>query len=158
MKDAYDTRFGIKGTWDIVWCSKCLLTQLGSSPSLDKIEVLYQDYYNFGGSKDRIYTRARSAFYQSFICHMWTCFDGDISFHQMKGSGRLLDIGCNEGRGLMIYRNNGFEVEGLELNEKAAAEGMKAGFRVYTEPVEQSEWEENLSRRLRGVNIVEMIC
>jgi len=43
------------------------------------------------------------------------------------------------------------------LNEQAIAEAMKAGFRVYTEPVEQFELEENLSRRLCGVHRMEMM-
>jgi len=49
---------------------------------------------------------------------------------------------------LKLIQKNGFEAEGLELNEQAVAEAMKPGFRVYIEPVEQFEWEENLSRRL----------
>ena len=42
--------------------------------------------------------------------------EGDFSFHRPKGTGRLVDIGCNEGRGLKIYSRNGFQAEGLELN------------------------------------------
>jgi hypothetical protein len=33
----------------------------------------------------------------------------------------LLDVGCNEGRGLSLCADNGFQAEGLELNEAAAA-------------------------------------
>ena len=51
--------------------------------------------------------------------------DGDISFYSKHGKGRLLDIGCNEGRGLPIYKTNGFVVEGLEVNELAAAKARK---------------------------------
>ena len=53
-----------------------------------------------------------------------------------RGNGRLLDIGCNEGRGLQIYARNGFQVEGLELNETAAAVAREAGFTVYTDALE----------------------
>ena len=44
-----------------------------------------------------------------------------MGFHGRRGTGRLLDVGCNEGRGLSLYADNGFQVEGLELNELAAA-------------------------------------
>jgi cyclopropane fatty-acyl-phospholipid synthase-like methyltransferase len=54
----------------------------------------------------------------------------------------LLEIGCNEGRGLRIYKKNGFEVEGLEINERAASEARKGGFKVYTEPLEDFQPEE----------------
>ena len=62
--------------------------------------------------------------------------DGDICFHSRRGSGRLLDIGCNEGQGLQIYKQNGFMAEGLELNERTAAEARKRGFRVFTDSLE----------------------
>jgi SAM-dependent methyltransferase len=47
------------------------------------------------------------------------------------GSGALLDIGCNEGRGLEFYQNNGFHVTGLELNSRAADVARKKGFEVH---------------------------
>ena len=59
--------------------------------------------------------------------------DGDISFHHEKGQGRLLDIGCNEGRGLEIYKANGYTTEGLELNKEAATVARSKGFQVHTE-------------------------
>lgn len=58
--------------------------------------------------------------------------DGDISFHGRRGHGRLLDIGCNQGRGLKIYASNGYQVEGLELNETAAAVARESGLSVHT--------------------------
>ena len=68
--------------------------------------------------------------------------DGDISFHSHRGQGRLLDVGCNEGRGLVIYQRNGFDPEGLELNEKAAQDARLAGFTVHTETLEEFQPEE----------------
>jgi len=57
--------------------------------------------------------------------------DGDVSFHSYRGEGRLLDTGCNEGRGLIFYRKNGFNVEGLELNGVAAKSARSLGFIVH---------------------------
>jgi SAM-dependent methyltransferase len=74
----------------------------------------------------------RERFLFSLLYRIWAGLDGDISFHLRSGRGRLLDIGCNEGRGLKIYAENGFEVEGLELNENAAAVARAAGFTVET--------------------------
>jgi len=61
----------------------------------------------------------------------WLLIDGDISFHQSKGQGRLLDIGCNEGRGLQFYKNNGFEPDGIELNSNATKCAREKGFNVH---------------------------
>jgi len=51
-------------------------------------------------------------------------------------------IGCNEGRGLQIHRANGFEAEGLELNEVAAEEARAKGLTVYAEAVEDFQPEQ----------------
>ena len=45
-------------------------------------------------------------------------------------------VGCNEGRGLFFYKENGFDVEGLELNEKAATSAQASGFLVHTQPLD----------------------
>jgi 2-polyprenyl-3-methyl-5-hydroxy-6-metoxy-1,4-benzoquinol methylase len=105
-------------------------------PSQSELKNLYETYYNFGGENDTAYPRIREYFFLSPLYRFWLSIDGDICFHLKRGRGRLLDVGCNEGRGLRIYKNNGFEVEGLELNERAAAEAQKRGFRVHTELLE----------------------
>lgn len=127
-----DTRFGTRGTYEIDRCVHCGLEQTFPVPSLAALKELYESEYNFGGEKNTRYTRLRERFLFSFFYRLWIRLDGDISFHRCCGSGRLLDIGCNEGRGLRIYRRNGFAVEGLELNQAAAAVAREAGFEVHT--------------------------
>jgi SAM-dependent methyltransferase len=102
----------------------------------DDLKKLYETYYNFGGERGTTYTRLREWFFSCRLYRIWLALDGDGSFHTRKGSGRLLDIGCNEGRGLQIYRRNGFRPEGLELNARAAEVARAAGFTVYETPLE----------------------
>lgn len=135
-KAIYDTRFGLDKIFDIGRCINCGVTVTFPSPSFEDLKTLYETYYNFGSKEETIYTRLREHLFASPLYRFWLAIDGDIAFHNIKGSGRLLDIGCNEGRGLNLYRQNGFDAEGLELNELAAAEGKKKGFKVYTNPVE----------------------
>jgi len=132
----FDTRFGIAGKYDVRRCLDCELEQLSPIPDPASLKALYESHYNFGGETNTLYTRLRERFFRSFVYRLWIWIDGDISFHLRKGSGRLLDIGCNEGRGLRIYARNGFHVEGLELNETAAAVARQAGFEVYTQLLE----------------------
>jgi len=106
-------------------------------PSLAELKELYETHYNFGGERDTLYTRWRERFLFSRLYLLWTWFDGDGAFYQRRGSGRLLDIGCNEGRGLRIYARNGFQAEGLDLNETAAVVARKAGLIVHTCVVEE---------------------
>jgi SAM-dependent methyltransferase len=113
------------------------LEQIFPVPSPARLKGIYESHYNFGGEKNTLYTRLRERFLFSFLNRIWVRVDGDISFHLLRGTGRLLDIGCNEGRNLRIYARNGFQAEGLELNETAAAEARKAGFGVHTCALEE---------------------
>ncbi len=127
-----DTRFGVPGSYDIYRCAHCGLEETLPKPSASELKRLYETYYNFGGETGTRYTRWREHFFFSFLNRLWSRLDGDISFYQRPGAGRLLDIGCNEGRGLRIYARNGFQVEGLELNATAAAVARSMGFDVHT--------------------------
>lgn len=126
-----DTRFGVPGSYAIFRCSACGLEQIYPRPLPDDLKRLYEAYYNFGGERGTKYTRWRESFFSSWPYRWWLAVDGDGSFHARKGSGRLLDIGCNEGRGLKIYGRNGFHPEGLELNPRAAEVARAAGFTVH---------------------------
>jgi len=130
--DLFDTRFGLTGRYEARRCAQCSLEQIFPLPTPEQLKCIYESHYNFGGEKNTLYTRFRERFLFSFVNRFWAWIDGDISFQLRRGSGRLLDIGCNEGRNLRIYANNGFQAVGLELNENAAAEARKAGFAVHT--------------------------
>ena len=137
LQNLFDTRFGIEEVWDIYLCEDCEIKQTVPLPSSKELKDLYETYYNFGGEKGTIYTSFREYFISSVLYRFWLIADGDISYHNQKGHGRLLDVGCNEGRGLKIYQQNGYTAEGLELNETAAAEARKAGVRIYADPLEE---------------------
>lgn len=137
-----DNRFGCEGEYCIAKCPKCRLLQTIPVPDAEKLKQMYEDYYNFGGERETIYTKFRHIFFNSIAYRSWIAIDGDISFHARKGQGRLLDVGCNEGRGLEIYKRNGFNPEGLELSERAAQNARIAGFIVHTKPFEEFQPEE----------------
>ena len=142
LRGLTDNRFGSEGEYCIAKCFNCGLLQTIPAPDAERLKQLYETYYNFGGEKGTIYTKVREVFFSSIAYRSWMVIDGDISFHSRKGRGHLLNIGCNEGRGLVICRHNGFAPEGLELNERAAGEARAKGFTVYTEAVENFQPEE----------------
>lgn len=131
-----DNRFGTPGVYSIRECHGCGLAMTAPRPNGAELKQLYEAHYNYGGESGTAYTKWRERFLFSRFYRWLLLLDGDISFHGERGSGRLIDIGCNEGRGLMLYRRNGFEPEGLELNEVAAAAARSLGFRVHTMPLE----------------------
>ena len=126
-----DTRFGVPGAFTIARCAACGLEQTLPRPSQAALIALYENHYNFTGSTGRSYLRLRRLLHSPALYRLWLALDGDISFHRRRGAGRLLDVGCNEGRGLAFYRANGFDAEGLEANPVAAAAARRAGFTVH---------------------------
>lgn len=126
-----DTRFGSPGEWTILRCASCGLEQTAPRPTGPQLKTLYETYYNYGGESGTAYTGWREKLLMSSLYRAFLKLDGDVSFHAEPGSGRLLDIGCNEGRGLVLYRRNGFKPEGLELNSRAAEVARRRGFMVY---------------------------
>jgi len=128
----FDTRFGIEGSFEVRRCRQCGLEQIYPVPSPARLKDLYERFYNFSGERGTVYTTLREWFFSSVLYRLWIRLDEDISFHTRVGRGRLLDIGCNEGRTLKNYARNGFQAEGTELNEIAAAVAREAGFTVFT--------------------------
>lgn len=126
-----DLRFGSPGTWHIVRCGACGLEQTAPRPTGTELKTLYETYYNYGGEKGTRYTGWRDRFFASPLYRLILRIDGDMSFHEERGSGRLLDVGCNEGRNLVFYRRAGFTPEGLELNAVAAEAARRRGFMVH---------------------------
>lgn len=135
MSGIFDTRFGVPGEYSFAACGACGLEQLSPRPSQEELDRLYASHYNFGGERGTAYTSLRRRFHDSRLYRLWNRIDGDVFFHGRKGSGRLLDIGCNEGRGLLVYRGNGWEAEGLEPNADAAATARRRGFAVHAVPL-----------------------
>jgi SAM-dependent methyltransferase len=131
-----DDRFGTPGTYEIIRCARCGLEQTWPRPAPAELKALYEKYYNAGGEPGGAYESLRERFLASGAYRLWLRWDGDMSFHLRRGRGRLLDLGCNEGRGLNLYAANGFAAEGLEVNEKAAALARRRGFTVHTGTLE----------------------
>ncbi len=132
----WDTRFGIKQEYQVCACAGCGLEQTIPMPNQAEMNKLYEQFYNFSGERNTRYTKIRERFVNSFLYRFWLAIDGDISFHSVNGSGNLLDVGCNEGRGLGFYRSHGFAAEGLELNSKAAEVARGKGFTVHCNTLE----------------------
>lgn len=130
-----DTRFDSPGVWTILGCTSCGLEQTSPRPTGPELKTLYETYYNYGGESGTAYTGWRERLFLSPAYRWFLALDGDVSFHTQHGSGRLLDVGCNEGRGLVLYRQNGFTAEGLELNSRAADVARRRGFRVYEDDI-----------------------
>lgn len=129
--DLFDTRFGIDRRLDARRCVDCGWAMSDPVPSAEELTELYKDHYNFAGAKTGRYDDLRDKFFASPAYGLWTKIDSDISFHTRRGRGRLLEIGCNEGRNLGFYQRSGFTAEGQEINPAAVEVARSRGFTVH---------------------------
>jgi len=123
------------GSYEVHRCSECGLEQTWPVPSLADLKTLYEAQYNFGGETGTLYTRWRERFLMSFLYVLWIRLDGDISFHSRDGSGRLLDVGCNEGRGLRSMQGTDFR-----QRDWSSTAGRNAGKGCRVQRVYLSTW------------------
>jgi SAM-dependent methyltransferase len=137
LEQVFDTRFGLPGAYTIHGCRRCGLEHTLPRPEQDELNRLYEEHYNFAEVTGRSYRGLRGLLHSQLIYRLWMAIDGDVSFHSRRGHGRLLDVGCNEGRGLTFYRANGFDAEGLELNGIAASAARARGFIVHEQPLDE---------------------
>jgi 2-polyprenyl-3-methyl-5-hydroxy-6-metoxy-1,4-benzoquinol methylase len=143
-----DRLFDAPGTWSILSCRNCGLIWLDPQPISDEIWKIYGRYFTHqtapSGSSPRLaLLRAnlgRAVLSECYgyrrnneddtegvlwkrLCRLsWV---RDIFSFQIMGlkaawRGRLLDVGCGDGAFLARMKNLGWEVVGVELDEKAA--------------------------------------
>ena len=137
LNDVYDLRFGVPGNFEIRRCEECDLEQISPVLGQDQLSTLYERYYNFRHQDTANYSKTRHQLLRSGVYRLWVRIDGDISFVLRPGRGRrLLDVGCNEGRNLLLYQTSGFRAEGVEINRTAADKAIQLGCRVHVGPLE----------------------
>ena len=147
-----DSRFGVSGEYSAGECRNCGAISTMPRPSERELSRLYSRFYNFGGSGKGKYERIREAIHKSVVYKIWLLIDGDIAFQSIHcltrpspaqratspgARERLIELGCNEGRNLEIYRRNGWKAEGQEINPVAVKTARARGFKVYAGALEK---------------------
>ena len=150
-----DRLFGTPGLWGFLRCSQCGLVWLNPRPCAEDLHRVYATYYTH--VQDRKPSRLASwrektkrALYGAVSGHPtlvngwgWRLFGSALSLMPplkeigrlgtmgLDGSrkGRLLDVGCGDGRFLALMRDAGWEVLGVE-NDPHAAEVARGCFGV----------------------------
>jgi SAM-dependent methyltransferase len=119
--------------YDIGRCKDCGLVQVLQEVTVAQLQELYSSgYYN--GDNDKVY-RNYLADPAAKIAHFGRRFDRVCRENNLTKPGRLLEIGCAFGLGLVAARERGWTVCGAELSAHAAAWAREHyGLDVRSEP------------------------
>ncbi len=98
-------------------CPSCDLMFLSPRPTAHAVREFYRDSYTAAYGKVES-SSDRSPVYSSVLGH--------LSWHRVP-PGRLLDIGCGDGRFLALCRKAGWTCYGLELSRQAAEQAARRG-------------------------------
>jgi 2-polyprenyl-3-methyl-5-hydroxy-6-metoxy-1,4-benzoquinol methylase len=138
-KELTDQLFGVAGKWNLKICTNpvCGLVWLDPMPVSEDIGKLYQSYHTHGGphfpKKDFKYLvksvlKALLARIPGANRQRWLSINQILQAHP---PGRLLDVGCGNGRFIQEMKTCGWEVEGVDFDPKAIDKMRKQGLTVY---------------------------
>jgi SAM-dependent methyltransferase len=142
-RELRDRLFAAPGIWELLRCRKCSLVWLNPQPIPEDIGKLYREYYTHSTLPDIFMSKSwrktvrlsilNSAFdYRTYRANKSIGWLGsrvgpllDVvggSVMWLKGSrpGKLLDVGCGNGKYLALMRMLGWEVIGVEPDVQAA--------------------------------------
>lgn len=129
-----DRLYGVPGKWRIQQCrsEQCGLLWLDPRPTPRDIGKAYADYFTHDSSSRRkirpgLFSRV-SELRGRLLRKLWQASSGqksvrrsaDLMYLEDVKPGRLLEIGCGNGRRLELFRKHGWQVEGQEVDAKAA--------------------------------------
>lgn len=145
-----DRLFGAPGEWNLKRClnPECGLVWLDPMPSEEDIGKAYAAYYTHQEDSNDEQENNLGIFLRLSLHRVFNLLLYATPFqHERKQRelmylnemtpGRLLEVGCGNGRRLVQMRARGWEVEGQEVDPKAAAHALIAhGITVHLGPLE----------------------
>jgi 2-polyprenyl-3-methyl-5-hydroxy-6-metoxy-1,4-benzoquinol methylase len=128
-----DRVFGVDGRWNLRKCNNadCGTTWMDPMPLESEIFKAYQTYYTHGKQDHRAHRRNRSGVALSIVRGMQQAWWAAMFLRQERtkleqmylddlAPGRLLEVGCGDGKRLALMRNLDWDVEGQDVDRKAA--------------------------------------
>ena len=168
-----DRLFGTPGRWSLKRCPnpQCSLVWLDPMPIEDEIGKLYENYYTHAAAPaaDRVKNKPRDLLF-SCLNMAWSLFliftpvywERKCLFlmHLEKETpGKLLEIGCGDGRRLVALRKLGWRTLGNEI-DPASADIARRNFNleVKSEPLEKLGLAEETFDVIIMNHVIEHLC
>ncbi len=132
-----DLLYKKEGFFTVVKCRKCGLIYTNPRPKQSIISNYYpNEYWEINDDYGDVQTNLKR------LAHK---FINKISYKMTipyKPNGKLLDIGCGDGKELLKHQENGWETYGVEINDFAARYVREHyGLNVFTGIVEDAKFE-----------------
>lgn len=129
---------GLPGRFRVVRCRSCGLLRTNPRPPASAMSTFYPDDYGpyVGTRIGEKVPDTRPGWRRSLSSAVTSLMDPGGLRLPSKRPGRLLEIGCASGSYLDRMAKAGWDVEGIEFSEEAAASARAAGYRVRSGPVE----------------------
>jgi SAM-dependent methyltransferase len=143
-----DRLFGAPGEWDLCRCVNrdCGLHWLDPMPVAEDIALAYEGYYTHGqaAEDDEVPARRLSMLDRVYRLALDLAsitearrFARDL-YLGGEPPGRLLEVGCGDGNGLLRLKSLGWQVEGQDIDPHAGAHRLgDSNIRVHEAPLEE---------------------
>lgn len=140
------------GVWNLYKCGKCGCAYLDPRPTADSIWRAYLNYYTHGRDYGRsgLVEKLRNEYcrglldgasamgtpgYWLYRYVLPSSIRADAEYqmrhlHMMGGRGRLLDVGCGNGKFVKMASDLGWYAEGIDMDEIAVNHGVEQGLRL----------------------------
>ncbi len=142
--------FEISGEYTVKRCLNCSLVFIDPQPMEEELESHYPQQYHVYqrtpslSAKKLTIAKLVANEYFSYGKSRWYLKPFLVPFYfkllhlpYFVKTGRLLDIGCGEGSRLLMFKELGWNVEGLEMNLKTAARLQDIGYKIYIGQLEK---------------------
>lgn len=132
-----DRHYGNEGEFECNQCKNCELIFLNPMLTVEELGPYYpnETYYSF-------YEIPKKNKLKDFILRL-LCVNFPTHDPIFRNSGRLLDIGCGNGYNMIQYKENGWEVAGIEPSLIAADTGNKMNLNIFCGTLIEAKYPNN---------------
>lgn len=173
-----DQWFGVPGSWNLKRCPECGLVWLDPMPTKEDVWKAYRSYFThedyspsvsrqYANIADRLVAGLCRLFYKVVMRtttwrkkeKVWR-LQGDSMFLSggIPGHRHLLDVGCGKGSFIARMREQGWDVEGLEVDADAVEYARsKSGLIVHLGSLENIHFPDNTFDVITSNHVIEHV-
>jgi 2-polyprenyl-3-methyl-5-hydroxy-6-metoxy-1,4-benzoquinol methylase len=131
-------------------CSKCHVIFMNPQPSLAELsEDIYREKTGYHAKLER-----NLANLKKYKKRFTVALD---EFKNMGVKGPMLDVACANGEFMFMAKQQGFDVQGVELNRDSAKVARDNGFTVFDGTLEQARFADNYFSLIHLGGVVEVV-